>query len=211
MSVYEQTLIPDDMKKYCVQPHWDASALYRRTIPDERAISLPLPPRPYSKICLDYRTSAPFETPPEAPKDMLFPGASDKYPPERYIAKVDNESKLERLDRPLVRDFFPPDCPGVPVYVPKDNGSLFSQRFLVPPPAKPLNMTMAELEVPKVLYELKGYACREQELQFDQSQNKKIWFNATKQEKYDSHTGLGEQRYDYPNGQQASSTNLPSI
>ena len=212
MSVYEQTIIPSKMKQFCEQPHWDASQIYRRTVPGNTdPINLPMPPRPYNKICLEYRTSAEFLPSPRVPSDMIFPGASDKYPVDRYIRSIDNESRLERLDRPLMRDLDPTLCPGVPNYVPPEDGTMYTQRFIVPRPKPSHNDIQNELEVPKVLRQMTGYQCREEELNFDKQTNGKIWFNATKQEKYNNHSGLGEERYDYPNGRQASSDNLPNI
>ncbi len=212
MSVYDQKVIPRNMNTFCEQPHWDASQIYRHTIPDRRdPINLPMPPRPYSKICLEYRTSAEFLPSPQVPDDMIFPGASDKYPVDRFIRSIDNESRLERLDRPLMRDLDPKLCPSVPNYTPPEDGNMFTQRFMVPRPKPSMNDIQNELEVPKVLQNIGGYACREEELNFDKQVNGKIWFNATKQEKYNNHTGLGQERYDFPNGRQASSENLPNI
>ena len=74
MSVYDQKLIPDEMKKYCVSPHWDANAIFRHIIPQTNSIPLPITPRPYAKINLEYRTSAPFEEAPSVPQNFVFTG-----------------------------------------------------------------------------------------------------------------------------------------
>ncbi len=211
-SVYDQKVIPQVMNQYCEQPHWNAHELYKKyTIPDDRVIGLPMPPRPYSRICLEYKTTAEFTKPPPVPEDMIFYGASSKYPPQRYIKNIDAESELERLYYPLSRDPLPKDAPEAKVYIPSEGGPLYTQRFLVPPARPTRNQMLAELEVPSVLLDMKGYGCREAELAFDQAANQKIWFNASRQEKYNATSGLGEERYDYPNGRPASAENLPRV
>jgi len=209
MSVYDQVLIPDQMSRYCVQPHWDANAIFRYSVPQNELISLPVPPRPYSKICLEYKTSAEFLPAPPAPADMVFLGANERYPPNRYIENVDNESKLERLDRPLMKDQDPTNFPEVGSYVPSADSDMFTQRFLLNPLRPIENPILSELTMPKVARDIRGYECRNKELACDLSANPKIWFNATKLEKYNMKTGPCAERYDYVNGMPMSSTNLP--
>jgi hypothetical protein len=211
MSVYDQKLIPEEMKKYCVSPHWDANAIFRHTVPQTNSIPLPITPRPYTKINLEYRTSAPFEEAPSVPQNFVFTGASDKYPSNRYLQNIDYESALERLDRPLNRDPVPSSCPGVPYYLPSDNGTMFSQRSIIDEPRRPIDSTMEELEVPKAIRNISEYDCHRKELMCDVAANTKVWFNVTRMQKYNQRDTSCGNRYDYVNGQDASTSRLPKV
>jgi hypothetical protein len=76
MSVYDDKIIPRQMQNYCVQPHWDANAIFRYSIPQNPMVALPITPRPYAKINLEYRTSAPFEQAPDVPDEFVVQGAA---------------------------------------------------------------------------------------------------------------------------------------
>lgn len=211
MSVYDSKIIPSELKGYCEPPHWDASSIFRYTVPQGDSIPLPMTPRPYAKICLEYKTSAEFIPAPAVPENMVFTGASDLYPPNRFIENIDSESALERLDRPLNRDPVPSDCPDVPYYLPSKDGDMFTQRWLVPQPRPALDRTMAELEMPRAIRDIQGYDCRSSEFACDVAANNKLWFNATKLQKYNQRDTQCGQRYDYVNGKQPSAGNLPKV
>jgi len=211
MSVYEEKIIPDKLKNYCQPPHWDANAIFRHTVPDGTSIPLPMTPRPYAKICLEYKTSAPFLPAPPVPERMVFTGASELYPPTRYIKNIDTESAMERLDRPLNRDPVPSDCPGVPFYLPSERGDMFTQRWLLNPPRPPVDSTMSELQLPGAIRDIREYGCRQSELACDVGANSKLWFNATKLQKFNQKDADCGARYDYRNGRAPSAGNLPKV
>lgn len=211
MSVYDQTVIPNTMRNYCAPPHWDANAIFRYSVPQDIQVSLPITPRPYAKICLEYKTSAPFEQAPEVSDDFVVQGAANNFPPQRYIANVDAESALERLDRPLNRDPVPSDVPGIPYFLPNEKGDMFNQRLLLNPTRPPLDNTMAELEIPKAIRDINGYGCYNKELTCDVAFNNKMWFNATRLQKYNQRDTECGSRYDYTQGQTPNASRLPKV
>lgn len=211
MSVYDTKIIPDQMRRVCVQPHWDANAIFRYSIPQDMQVPVPLTPRPYTKVNLQYKTSAPFEAPPPVPDNFVIQGAANNFPPQRYQANIDAESALERLDRPLNRDPVPGDCEGIPYYLPSEKGNMFNQRWLLNPPTPPIDTTMGELEVPKVLRDLGAYGCYSKELACDVAYNNKMWFNATKLQKYNQRDTECGKRYNYVQGQTPSASRLPKV
>ena len=78
----------------CLSTHWDPTRIYARTVPIEH-VNLPIDFRPYTKVCMDYRTSAPEQAAPEVPDSVVFPGGGDVYPPTRYINNIDNETIIK--------------------------------------------------------------------------------------------------------------------
>ena len=211
MSVYDQKIIPEDARTKCVPSHWDATMIYKYSIPTDQTLDLPLTPRPYAKICLEYRTSAPFTAAPAVPDAQIFPGASDRYPVTRFIENIDVDSIMERLDRPLHRDELPSVCPEVPQYFPNEKGDMFEQRLLLPARRGPANPMDKELMHPSLLRNLHGYQCTQQEMKVDDQYNSKIWFNATKQQKFNDRKGAAGDRFGYVQGDYASAENLPKV
>ena len=211
MSVYDQKLIPSQMQNYCAPPHWDANAIFRYSVPQDVMTPLPITPRPYAKVNLEYRTSAPFEQAPRVPDNFVVQGAANNFPPQRYIENIDAESALERLDRPLNRDPVPSAFPGIPYYLPDEKGDLFNDRLLLNPQRPPLDNTMAELEVPKAIRDIHGYQCYSKELACDVAYNNKLWFNPTKLQKYNQRDNECGARYDYTQGQTPSASRLPKV
>lgn len=107
--------------------HWDPTQIIRWTLPDGATNSLPLPIdfRPWTKVCKTYRTSGPSAVAPLPPPDVVFGMGGEFYPPGRYSAAIDQESKLRYLDRRLDKW-----CQ-IQEYVPPFEGDMFQQRVLV--------------------------------------------------------------------------------
>ena len=86
----------------CLKYHWDPTMILSRTLPQGPSVSLPLDPRPWTKVCLSYVNSGDSqEQAPMPPPSMVFPSGGEFYPPNRYSQAIGNESLLRRLDRPL--------------------------------------------------------------------------------------------------------------
>ena len=160
----------------CLKYHWDPSKIYRRTVPVSQ-VSLPLDHRPYAKVCLEYRTSAPEQKAPNTPKDLVFPMGGEFYPPDRYSAAIDNESLLRRLDRPL--GTCDPEQ-----YVPPFQGDMYIDRMLVPKSDKPPSRFVEELSMPQALMRVGNYNCRAEADQRNWERSPRLFNNATKQDRY---------------------------
>ena len=140
-------------------------------------VQLPLDFRPYTKVCLEYRTSAPEQRAPEVPNDVVFPSGGDVYPPTRYLNAIDNESLLRRLDRPL--GTCDPEQ-----YVPPTNGDMYVDRMLVPESLKPPSRFVEELAMPQALLRNGSYHCRAEADQRNWDRSPRRFNNATKQDRY---------------------------
>jgi hypothetical protein len=136
----------------CLKSHWDPTRIYARTVP-ENLVSLPVDFRPYTKVCLEYRTSAPEQRAPEVPNDLVFPNGGEFYPPTRYLNNIDDESLLRRLDRPLGT------CDPKQYRVPK-NSDTYVDRMLVPTSRKPPSRFVDEISMPQALLRSGPYHCR---------------------------------------------------
>lgn len=111
--------------------HWDPTQIIRWTLPDgggaqSHSLPLPLDFRPWSRVCKVYRTSGPAAIAPMPPAGTVFGMGGEFYPPGRYSAAIDQESKLRYLDRRLDKW-----CQ-IQEYVPPFEGDMFQQRILVP-------------------------------------------------------------------------------
>jgi len=160
----------------CLRSHWDPTKIYERTVPTT-LVQLPLDFRPYTKVCLEYRTSAVEQKAPEVPNDVVFPGGGDVYPPTRYLNNIDNESLLRRLDRPLGtcdRD----------QYIPPTNGDMYRDRMLVPESKRPPSRFVEEMSMPKALLRNGAYHCRAEADQRNWDKSPRLFNNATKQDRY---------------------------
>lgn len=160
----------------CLSTHWDPTRIYSRTVPTS-LVTLPLDFRPYTKVCLDYRTSAPEQAAPEVPDDVVFPGGGDQYPPNRYINSIDKESLLRRLDRPL--GTCDPEQ-----YMPPRNGDMYVDGMLVPRMKEPNSRFVSELSMPRVLLRVGPYKCREEADKVNWGRSPRLFNNATKQDRY---------------------------
>jgi hypothetical protein len=70
---------------------------------------------------------------------------------------------------------------------------------------------MEELEVPKAIRNISEYDCHRKELMCDVAANTKVWFNVTRMQKYNQRDTSCGNRYDYVNGQDASTSRLPKV
>ena len=160
----------------CLSTHWDPTRIYARTVPIQR-VDLPVGFRPYAKVCLEYRTSAPEQAAPQVPDDLVFPGGGDQYPPTRYINSIDKESLLRRLDRPL--GTCDPD-----EYQPPQNGDMYVDRMLVPRTQADPSKFIQELAMPQALLRNGPYHCRAEADQKNWDRSTRLFNNATKQDRY---------------------------
>lgn len=162
----------------CLRYHWDPTAVLRKVLPQGPNQSLPVDPRPWAKICLEYVNSGhSSEQAPTPPPGMVFPSGGEFYPPTRYSSAIDNESLLRRLDRPLGtcdRD----------QYEPRRYGDMYVANMTVPRKQQPSTELMSELAMPKVLLRGGPYDCREEADQLNWSRSPYLFNNATKQQKY---------------------------
>jgi hypothetical protein len=186
---YEQTKNPENPAKYPIEnaenlnifpkvvlrSHWDPEQIIRRTLPTVQVPAL-IEPRPYTKICLNYVTSAPFEEPATPPDTLVYPAGGAVYPPNRYKNAIDNESKLRRLDRHLGT------CEDEQ-YVPGVNTDLYVPRSTVPDRTLPNSRFISELALPRVLIRNGEYDCRAEQALIDKSRSPLLFNNATKQDR----------------------------
>jgi hypothetical protein len=160
----------------CLSSHWDPTRIYARTVPTA-LVSLPIDFRPYTKVCLEYRTTGVEQLAPEVPNDLVFPGGGEVYPPTRYLNNIDKESLLRRLDRPLGT------C-DTDQYVPPFNGDMYKDSLLVPRSNKPSSRFVNELSMPQTLLRTGVYHCRAEADQKNWDRSPRLFNNATKQDRY---------------------------
>ena len=91
---------PDLFPPVCLRSHWDPEQIIRRILPNAQ-LSLPLEPRPWTKVCMTYTTTQDFEDAPRPSDSLVMPSGGTNYPISRFRESIDNESLLRRLDRPL--------------------------------------------------------------------------------------------------------------
>lgn len=159
-----------------LRSHWDPTKIYSRTVPTT-LVTLPLGFRPYTKVCLEYRTSAPEQMATEVPNDLVFPNGGEVYPPTRYLNSIDSESLLRRLDRPL--GTCDPEQ-----YQPPTNGDMYVDRMMVPKSLKPTSRFVNELSMPQALLRNGAYPCRAEADQRNWDRSPRLFNNATKQDRY---------------------------
>jgi hypothetical protein len=160
----------------CLRSHWDPTKIYDRTVPTS-LVALPVDFRPYAKICLEYRTTAPEQRAPEVPDDVVFPGGGEVYPPTRYLNNIDDESLLRRLDRPLGT------CDGKQ-YTPNRGGDMYVDRLLVPASTRPPSRFVEEISQPQALLRSGPYHCRAEADQRNWDRSTRLFNNSTKQDRY---------------------------
>lgn len=160
----------------CLSSHWDPTKIYKRSVP-ESLVPLPLDFRPYTKVCLEYRTSAAGQMAPQIADNVVFPQGGNMYPPDRYLRAVDKESLLKRLDRPLGT------CDDKQ-YLPPENGDMYVDRMLVPRSARPPSQFVEEISMPKALIRAGTYNCRTKADQRNWDRSTRLFNNSTKQDRY---------------------------
>lgn len=163
----------------CLKYHWDPTAVLRHVVPQGPDIALPLDPRPWTKVCLEYVNSGQAsEQAPAPPKNMVFPTGGEFYPPTRYSSAIDNESLLRRLDRPLGT------C-DKQQYEPPFSGDMYVPNKTVPSRNQyPSTEMMMEIAHPRVLLRAGPYDCREDNDKKNFARSPYLFNNATKQQKY---------------------------
>jgi hypothetical protein len=160
----------------CLSTHWDPTRIFARSVPTQH-VNLPIDFRPYTKVCLDYRTSAPEQAAPEVSDDVVFPGGGDVYPPTRYINNIDKESLLRRLDRPLGT------CDPAE-YEPPQNGDMYVDSMMVPKTPKNSSKFINELAMPQALLRDGPYYCRAEADKKNWDRSPRLFNNTTKQDRY---------------------------
>lgn len=162
----------------CLNYHWDPTMVLQRILPLGGQTSLPLDPRPWQKVCLTYQNSGDdVERAPEPPKDMVFPSGGEFYPPNRYTAAIDSESRLRRLDRPLGT------C-DTKQFEPNPQGDMYVANQLVPDRRTMMSGMVSEMAMPRALLREGPYQCREEADQIDFARSGSLFNNATKQQRY---------------------------
>ncbi len=162
----------------CLRSHWDPTMILRRTLPAEQ-VPLPMDFRPYTKVCLDYVTSAPPEMAPVPPANLVFPPGGEFYPPSRYSQAIDQESLLRRQDRPLGT------CEA-DQYVPATGSDMYSYRQFIPPRNAAYDTNfISELAMPRVLLSVGPYECRAEADKINLGRSTLTFNNATKQQRYE--------------------------
>jgi len=160
----------------CLSSHWDPTQIYKRSVPTS-LVSLPVDFRPYTKVCLEYRTSAAGQKAPEISDDVVFPQGGQVYPPDRYLRAIDKESLLRRLDRPLGT------CDDKE-YTPPQDGNMYVDRMMVPESLRKPSRFVEEISRPQALLRAGDYQCRTEADQRNWDRSSRLFNNATKQDRY---------------------------
>lgn len=161
----------------CQRSHWDPTMIYRRSVP-EIHVGLPTDFRPWTKVCLEYKTAGPVEALPFVPETMVFPMGGEFYPPQRWSEHIDNETLTKRLDRPLKKY-----C-DIGEFVPPTSADMYQQRSVLPDKKTPTTRFIDELAMPKVLLKTAAYECRERVDTVNWDSSHRLFNNPTKQDRY---------------------------
>lgn len=214
--IKNDTTLDPKLSHYCAPKHWDPTMIFRYSVPQVPSVALPTDPRPWTKVCLQYVNSGAAEYAPSVPDTMVFPGAGEFYPTNRYSAAIDNESLLRRLDRPLNEDLLPPlpQNPGCfpPQYTLPPHSDALQQSILLPPQTPPSSKMVRELESPAVLEKHGQYVCSKEAMACDMAGAPRFWNNHTKLAKYNQKEGAcGETLWQYANNTYPSASNPPRV
>lgn len=167
---------PNLFPPVCLRSHWDPTMILKRTLPNQQ-VSTPLDPRPWTKVCMEYVTSAEFQEAPRPADNVVFPSGGTVYPPTRYREAIDEESLLRRLDRPLgtcERD----------QYIPPRSGDMYRPNMTVPDRGEPSSRFIQELAFPQVLIRGGVYDCVAEAQGAAFSRSPRLFNNTTKQDRY---------------------------
>lgn len=161
-----------------IRSHWDPTMVYKLTVPGQH-VSLPLDFRPWTRVCMEYKTTGPVERLPQVPDSVVFPsgGEAGRVPPQRWAEHIDQESLTRRLDRPLGT------CE-TKQYEPSRTGDMFQQRTLIPDRRQPTTQFINELAMPQALLRTGPYDCRAQVDTMNMDKSTRLFNNATKQDRY---------------------------
>ncbi len=162
----------------CLKTHWDPTAILKRTLP-EGYVPQPTDPRPWTRICMEYTTAGEQTPAPEVDPSIVMPMGGEFYPPGRYSAAIDNESKLRALDRKLGT------CQD-DEWKPTASSDMYTSRMLIPEHTAPSDPSrIQELAYPRALLRSGPYDCREENDKYNVSVSSDYMFNnATKQDRY---------------------------
>ena len=161
----------------CNQFHFDPTMMIKHTLPEEHySIPLPLGPRPWTKVCLEYVNSTTNEPAPDTDPNIAFPAGGFFQDPNKYLASVDSESQLRRLNQPLRK------C-DAGQYEPENDGDMFNSRILVPSNSTRTSQ-IPDIAMPKTVISAGPYRCREQADTVNTAVSNKTFFNTTKQDRY---------------------------
>ena len=161
----------------CNQFHFDPTQILKHTLPEQSYnIPLPLGPRPWTKVCLEYVNSSTNEPAPRIDPSIAFPAGGFFQDPNRYLDSVDSESQLRRLDQPLRK------C-DAGQFEPNRNGDMFNARILVSRNQSKFS-NIPEIAMPKAVLTMGPYICRAEADAVNVKVSDKMFFNATKQDRY---------------------------
>ena len=179
----------------CLRSHWDPTAMLRLILPNQH-VDLPMDFRPYVKVCKDYVTSAPAIPAPLPPKDMVFPKGGEFYPPGRYSAAINNESKLFYLDRTLDRWCQKKE------YVPPTSSDMYVPNRTVVRKQTPTSDFVQELAMPQSVLRQDAYTCRTENDLANWNRSPRLFSNPTKQDRYGAQTfsALPGGKLSFPHG-----------
>lgn len=161
----------------CLSSHWDPTMIYRKIVPAQQ-VALPMDFRPYTKVCLEYKTTGPAEPLPYVPENLVFPMGGEFYPPQRWSEHIDNDTLTKRLDRPLKKY-----C-DIGEYIPPTSADMYQQRVLIPDKKTPTTQFIDELAMPKVLLKTAEYECRKRNDIVNWDSSHRLFNNPTKQDRY---------------------------
>jgi hypothetical protein len=169
--------------------------MLRLILPNQH-VELPMDFRPYVKVCKDYVTSAPAVPAPLPPKDMVFPKGGEFYPPGRYSAAIDKESKLFYLDRTLDRWCQTKE------YIPPRNSDMYVPNVMVVRKQVPTSDFVQELAMPQAVLRESAYTCRTENDLANWNRSPRLFSNPTKQDRYGAQTfsALPGGKLSFPHG-----------
>jgi hypothetical protein len=179
----------------CLRSHWDPTAMLKLILPNQH-VDLPMDFRPYVKVCKDYVTSAPAIVAPLPPKNMVFPKGGEFYPPGRYSAAIDNESKLFYLDRNLNKWCQTKE------YVPPRSSDMYVPNVMVTRSKNPTSDFVQELAMPQAVLRESAYNCRTENDVNNWNRSPRLFSNPTKQDRYGAQTfsALPGGKLSFPHG-----------
>jgi len=166
----------------CLRSHWDPTQMLKRYILPNQQVELPLDFRPYVKVCKDYVTSGPAVKAPMPPKNMVFPSGGEFYPPGRYSAAINDESKLHYLDRTLNKWCQTKE------FVPSVRSDMYVPNATVVRWNRPDSGFVQELAMPQAVLREDGWTCRTKNDIDHWNKSPRLFNNPTKQDRYGAQT-----------------------
>jgi hypothetical protein len=113
---------------------------------------------------------------------MVFPKGGEFYPPGRYSAAINNESKLFYLDRTLNKW-----CQNKE-FVPKTSSDMYVPNTTVVRSRNPSADFVQELAMPQAVLREDGYTCRTENDVANWNRSPRLFSNPTKQDRYGAQT-----------------------